>query len=166
MVAASCFINAASQAFSASRGAIFLVDAFAVEAAGAEVAGLAALVVAAFAGAAVAAAFGEAAGSDFTAGTVDSSGLAAGAASSTVADAFSSVAGAVDSAAGEGDSSWAKVIAARKRVAKKKIMIFMDLGLGLLRITAIRRASYLSNRATARFITNHSRCSCKMGGRD
>jgi RNA polymerase sigma factor (sigma-70 family) len=30
-------------------------------------------------------------------------------------------------------------------------MIFMDLGLGLLRITAIRRASYLPNRATARF---------------
>jgi hypothetical protein len=36
------------------------------------------------------------------------------------------VAGAVDSAAGEGDSSWAKLIAARKRAAKKEMMIFMD----------------------------------------
>jgi len=51
-------------------------------------------------------------------------GFAAGV-SSTVADAFSSVAGAVDSA-GEADSSWAKVIPARKTVVMNEIIIFMS----------------------------------------
>ena len=43
--------------------------------------------------------------------------------SSTVADAFSSVVGVVDSA-GDADSSCAKVIAARKVVARKEMIIF------------------------------------------
>ena len=60
---------------------------------------------------------------EVAAGAVASAGFEAGV-SSIVADAFSSVVGVVDSA-GDADSSCAKVIAARKVVARKEMIIFM-----------------------------------------
>src|SRR5256712_8262053 len=81
---------------------------------------VAVVVVASFFGA-----VGEVAGSAFfsAAGAVASAGFDAGV-SSTVADAFSSVVGVVDSA-GDADSSCAKVIVARKAVARNEMIIFM-----------------------------------------
>ena len=124
IVAESCFITAISQAFSASRGAMFLVVELAEAA---DVAGLAAFVLFSAAAGEVAgdaALAGSAFFSAVAAGSVDSIGFAAGV-SSTVAEAFSSVAGAVDSA-GEADSSCAKVIPTAKVNAKNGTRIFME----------------------------------------
>ena len=75
-----------------------------------------------------AAAAGEVAASAFfvAAGEAASAGLEAGV-SSTVADAFSSIVGGVDSG-GEAESSWAKLMAARKTVVRNGIIIFMVFG--------------------------------------
>src|SRR5207253_2153453 len=123
----------ASHFSSISRTPIFFPLEAAVGAAGFAVV----VVAASFFAAALAAAFGDVAASAFftAAGDAASAGWEAGV-SSTVADAFSSVAGAVDSA-GDADSSWAKVIAARKTVARNEMIIFMGFfWLALTRITA------------------------------
>ncbi len=88
---------------------------------------------------------------EVAAGAVASAGFEAGV-SSTVADAFSSVVGVVDSA-GDADSSCAKVIAARKVVARKEMIIFM--GFLLFGFDADYREpgcarSYLAGRAPVR----------------